>query len=262
MSLSRSPSRSISRSPSRERGRRGRSRSYSRSPSRGSPPPRSSKIVVEKLSKNVNEDHLREIFGSYGQIQDLDLPINRQFMTNRGTAYIMFYETADAERAIAHMHEAQLDGVVINVSIVLPRRRFSRSPPPRRGVLPFDRFDNRGGPPGGYRGLPPGVGAGRYRSPRRRSPQRGYPRGGRGDNWYPRRSVSRSRSPRRSRSRSYSSRSPSRTPPPRRRGGYGRRDTPPRGGGRRRRSPSYSSYSSYSDRSRSRSRERGGRNRR
>jgi len=34
--------------------------------------------VVEKLTKNVNEAHLREIFGSYGQIQSLDMPANRQ----------------------------------------------------------------------------------------------------------------------------------------------------------------------------------------
>ena len=35
-------------------------------------------IVVERLTKNVNEDHLREIFGQYGEIDDLDLPLNRQ----------------------------------------------------------------------------------------------------------------------------------------------------------------------------------------
>jgi hypothetical protein len=33
--------------------------------------------VVERLTKNVNEDHLREIFGQYGEIEDLDLPVNR-----------------------------------------------------------------------------------------------------------------------------------------------------------------------------------------
>ncbi|KAJ5201595.1 uncharacterized protein N7498_006258 [Penicillium cinerascens] len=129
-SRSRSSSRGRSRSRSRSRGgRRYRSRSYSRTPSPKSPP-RSAKIVVEKLTKNVTENHLREIFGSFGEIEYLDLPMNRSFMTNRGSAYILYYDPADAEAAIAHMHEAQLDGAILNVSIVLPRRTFSRSPPP------------------------------------------------------------------------------------------------------------------------------------
>ena len=36
------------------------------------------KIVVEKLTRNVNEAHLREIFSVYGPIKDLDVPLNRQ----------------------------------------------------------------------------------------------------------------------------------------------------------------------------------------
>lgn len=81
-------------------------------------------------------------------------------MTNRGTAYILYNHPSGSESAIAHMHEAQLDGVVIAVSIVLPRRAFSRSPPPARS--------GRQGPPAGRPGPPPrGPAANRYRSPRR-----------------------------------------------------------------------------------------------
>ena len=41
------------------------------------------------------------------------------------------------------MHDAQLDGAKIQVSIVLPRRRFSQTPPPaRRGPPPGDRFQD------------------------------------------------------------------------------------------------------------------------
>ncbi|KAI9836077.1 MAG: hypothetical protein M1819_001691 [Sarea resinae] len=112
---------------------------------RGSAAPKSTKIVVEKLTKNVKEGHLREIFGAYGSIRDLDLPINRQFMTNRGTAYILYNEAADAESAIAHMHEAQLDGTIINVSIVLSKRKFSRSPPPARRGPGFEHGLHRRG---------------------------------------------------------------------------------------------------------------------
>ncbi|KAJ4381988.1 hypothetical protein N0V86_002314, partial [Didymella sp. IMI 355093] len=77
----------------------------------------SAKIVVEALTKNVKEDHIREIFGKYGTIKDLRMPMNPVFNVNRGTAYIMYEEIDDAERAIAKMHEAQLDGAKIQVSI-------------------------------------------------------------------------------------------------------------------------------------------------
>ncbi|KAG0644989.1 Serine arginine-rich splicing factor SR45 [Hyphodiscus hymeniophilus] len=122
-------------------------------------------VVIEKLTKNVTEAHLREIFGSYGQIRDLDMPMNRQsnisVMTNRGTAYILYATETDALGAIAHMHESQLDGCSINVSIVLPRRKFSPSPPLARNAPVSDR-----GPPlASFRGPPP---------PRRRSPQPSY----------------------------------------------------------------------------------------
>ncbi|KAI0509633.1 hypothetical protein F5B22DRAFT_320142 [Xylaria bambusicola] len=248
-SRSRSRTRSRSRSPSRGRGE-------SRSPLRGS-----TKIVVEKLSKTINEDHLYEIFGQYGTIRDLDLPMSRQFGTNRGTAYILYVNEADAEAAIASMHEANLDGSIINVSIVFPRRKFDPSPPTAsRGAnidprVPGPGF--RGGPGrgagggggmgggGGGRGFGFGGGARGNRSPQRpgRSARDNF------DTYRPR-SYSRSRSPpsRRNRSRSESYDSRSRTPP-RRRGG--RRDShndynDQRG---RRRSPSYDS-----DRGHSRSR--------
>ncbi|THY52541.1 hypothetical protein D6C97_06364, partial [Aureobasidium pullulans] len=173
-SLSRSPRRSISPRPSpsptrRSRTRtrspahsRSRSRSYrARSTSRGrdrspTPPmPRSSKIVIEKLTKNVTPAHLNEIFSTYGAIADLDMPLNKSFNTNRGTAYILYATPEAAERAIAHMHEGQLDGAKIGVSIVLPRRRFSRSPPARRP--PPNRF----GEPHRYRDMAAAAAGGR-----------------------------------------------------------------------------------------------------
>ncbi|KAL6917904.1 hypothetical protein ACHAPO_000289 [Fusarium lateritium] len=188
---SRSPARSPS--PQRRNGRyrsRSRSNSRSRSPSRsrsrgrersdrgrsGSPPTRSTKIVVERLSKNINEQHLYEIFGQFGRIKDLDLPINRTFGTNRGTAYILYDYEEDAEAAIAHMHEAQVDGSAINVSIVLPRRKLSPAPPTaRRGAnidprVPFS--GGRGGPPSAGMGGNNGMSGGRGR--RRMSPGSRY----------------------------------------------------------------------------------------
>lgn len=97
---------------------------------------------------------------------------NDPVITNRGTAYIVFEEHADAEAAIAHMHEAQLDGTMISVSIVLPRRKPSRSPTPvRRSAPSFERRDYHGATRSYQEGPPPSYPGGtRYRSPPRRSP--------------------------------------------------------------------------------------------
>lgn len=35
------------------------------------------KIVIEKLTKNVIGAHIREIFGRFGDIRSIDLPMNR-----------------------------------------------------------------------------------------------------------------------------------------------------------------------------------------
>ncbi|KAG6153347.1 hypothetical protein E4U11_007036 [Claviceps purpurea] len=233
-------SRSVSRSaptPPRHNGRyRSDSRSWSRGPGRDSrdasesPAPKSTKIVVERLSKNINQDHLYEIFGQFGPIKDLDLPMNRTFGTNRGTAYILFDHEADAEAAISHMHEAQVDGAMINVSIVLPRRKLSPSPPTARRGANIDPRVPMTGPRGG--GGPPRRGGGFHQGGgrRRQSPPASGRYGNRYDVYRP------------------PSRSPSRSP-----GGA----LPSRGGGGRYRSRSMDSYSSRS-RSPSPPRRRGG----
>ncbi|KAI1801550.1 RNA-binding domain-containing protein [Daldinia bambusicola] len=251
--------RSPTRSPSPASRRNGRLRSDSRSLSRDrddrgrsdSPLRGSTKIVVEKLTKTINEDHLHEIFGQYGPIKDLDMPMNRRHKTNRSTAYILYVHEADAEAAIAHMHEAVLDGTVINVSIVLPRRKFSPSPPTASRGANIDPRLPAPGPRGPARaGGGRGAGFSGGRPPR--SPPR-FGRSGR-DNFdtYRPRSYSRSRSPPTRRNRSPSGSYGSRSRSPKRRGG--RRDSYNGYDNDRRRSPS---YDSFRGRSRSRSRGRG-----
>ena len=182
--------------------------------------------------------------------------------TNRGTAYILFDHEEDAESAIAHMHEAQIDGAIINVSIVLPNRKLSPPPPVASRGANIDPRVPFSGPRGNGSGaFGSGGRGGRRRGP---SPSRYGPRS---DVYRPgSRSVSRSRSPPaapgsraggsryRSRSRdSYASLSRSRSPSPRRKDG-GRIDS--HGNGRRSRGRSYSYDDRNASRSRSRSRSR------
>ncbi|KAF2115852.1 hypothetical protein BDV96DRAFT_687027 [Lophiotrema nucula] len=70
--------------------------------------------TLVQLTKNVKEEHLREIFGKYGAIRDIKVPLHPIFQVNRGTAYILYEEINDADNAVAKMHEAQLDGTKIS----------------------------------------------------------------------------------------------------------------------------------------------------
>ncbi|VDC04167.1 unnamed protein product [Peniophora sp. CBMAI 1063] len=136
------------RSPSPRSGRdddvdmdRGRSRT---------PPPPSQDgprvIIIQNLTRNVAEVHLRTIFGFYGNITTVDLPIYIKSGQNKGKAALEYDDTVGAEKAVAHMNNGQLDGAVLSVALSdLPIRKRSRSrsplppprgPPPPRGYVP------------------------------------------------------------------------------------------------------------------------------
>ncbi|KAI0650343.1 hypothetical protein C8Q79DRAFT_1063364 [Trametes meyenii] len=227
-----------------------------------SPPrnPNAKVVVVTNLSRNVVEAHLQTIFGFYGEITKVDLPLFAKSGQNRGKAAIEYADSAAAQKAVSHMDGGQLDGAILKCELSeLPvrsrSRSRSRSPrPPQRARYGRGKSISRSpsrskSPPpprGGRRGYGP-----RYNDDYRRPPPPGRRPPPPPRNNYPRynRSRTRSRSPPR--------RGADRIPPRRRSPSYERG-----GAGYRGRSRSYSVASSRSrtrsltPRSRSRSRTR------
>ncbi|KAI9024114.1 hypothetical protein DFJ74DRAFT_667466 [Hyaloraphidium curvatum] len=242
------------------------------------------KIIVQKLTRNVNEGHVREIFGNYGTVKEVAVPMNRQIDANKGFAFITYSTQDEAEAAIAHMDGAQIDGNVVSCAYVQPRppaeparagrgyrdevdardaRRRGRTPPPnsRYSYRPtYDSRDRAGSRDARKRSLSRDRwnrgAATSYRDSGRDkrpapAPRKGRSSRSRSRSPAPRKGRSRSPAPRkgRSRSRSYSSRSRSAS----------RSRSPPRKGRGRSRSRSFSSRSRSRSRSYSRSRSRSSR---
>jgi RNA-binding protein with serine-rich domain 1 len=61
-----------------------------------------------------------------------NVPLSLIVQSNRGVSYIEYANRADAEHAIAHMDNGQLDGKVLVCIFGEPPRRRSPTPPPRR----------------------------------------------------------------------------------------------------------------------------------
>ncbi|EFJ13110.1 hypothetical protein SELMODRAFT_424875 [Selaginella moellendorffii] len=89
----------------------------------------SSRLHVSQLSRNVNESHLKEIFGNYGDIIAVDLAMDKTVNLPKGFAYVDYKSKSDAEKAQQFMDGAQVDGLVISV-------KLTRKVSPARGVSP------------------------------------------------------------------------------------------------------------------------------
>ncbi|TFK27056.1 hypothetical protein FA15DRAFT_679241 [Coprinopsis marcescibilis] len=86
-------------------------------------------IIVNNLTRNVAEIHLRTIFGFYGEISKIDLPLYGKSGQNKGKAALEFADASSAHRAASHMDGGQLDGAALKVELSdLPIRNRSRSP--------------------------------------------------------------------------------------------------------------------------------------
>ncbi|KIJ56699.1 hypothetical protein M422DRAFT_149663, partial [Sphaerobolus stellatus SS14] len=74
-------------------------------------------IVVKNLTRNVVEAHLRKVFGFYGEIKKVDLPLYGKSGQNKGKAALEFFESDAAEKAASHMNKGQLDGATLDVEL-------------------------------------------------------------------------------------------------------------------------------------------------
>lgn len=72
-------------------------------------------VEVRGLPKLVYERHLRQIFGAYGQIQDVVVPTFARSGEGRGWAYVLFGASRAARDAIEHMDGGQIDGAIVSV---------------------------------------------------------------------------------------------------------------------------------------------------
>ncbi|KAI8922468.1 hypothetical protein DFJ77DRAFT_26113 [Powellomyces hirtus] len=132
----------------------------SRSPvsrSRRSPPPPLYKVLVTGLTKNVNKEHLQEIFHPVKTVEFLR---DKETGTPGGSAYVFYVDLRQARKAVQYLNGAQIDGQEVACAITdLPPVR--RLPSPQRKDYGKNSRDERSYPASRRR-------MSRSRSPRRR----------------------------------------------------------------------------------------------
>lgn len=80
-------------------------------------------LYVKNLTRNIVENHIKEIFGTYGEVLSVE-------MLPAAAAYVGFKNAESAEEAMTHLDGGQIDGAVIQVSFVLVSKKRQREASP------------------------------------------------------------------------------------------------------------------------------------
>jgi RNA recognition motif-containing protein len=109
----------------------------------------STKLFVGNLSFNTTENDLQDAFAAHGQVVEATLMMDRMTGRSRGFAFVTYSTPEEAQKAIAAMHGAQLDGRALTVNIARPKEE---RPPGGGGRDRGPRREFGGGGGGGYSG--------------------------------------------------------------------------------------------------------------
>ena len=74
------------------------------------------KLFVGGLPWGVTDARLSEVFSEFGQVREAKVIMDRDTGRSRGFGFVSFDSDADADRAIATMNGADLDGRTVNVN--------------------------------------------------------------------------------------------------------------------------------------------------
>ena len=91
-------------------------RSPRRREKKRSPTPKPTKVHVGRLTRNVNKEHIHEIFSVYGTIKNLEMPSDRVHPhVSRGYAYVDYDKPEEAEKAVKHMDGGKSMGLLSHI---------------------------------------------------------------------------------------------------------------------------------------------------
>ncbi len=110
-------------------------------------------IYVGNLSRDVNEDGLREAFGAFGEVDSVNIIKDKFSGESRGFGFVMMRSQQEALNAIEGMNNKELNGLNITVSEAHSRPSNRRKSFNRRGGSSNRRggSSNRRGGSGGRR---------------------------------------------------------------------------------------------------------------
>lgn len=98
---------------------------------------KTTRLHVGRLTRNVTQEHIQEIFSNFGKLKSVDLAIDNRVNLPRGFAYVVYETRAEADLARLTMDGGQLDGNVLSCASLSPFRFLRLTDPFLHGSCPL-----------------------------------------------------------------------------------------------------------------------------
>ena len=79
------------------------------------------KIYVGNMSFSMSEDQLRGLFEPFGEVASVNVITDRETGRPRGFAFVEMVDDAAGDKAIAELHDQEIDGRRLNIDKARPR---------------------------------------------------------------------------------------------------------------------------------------------
>jgi RNA recognition motif-containing protein len=84
-------------------------------------------IYVSNLSFNVQDEDLKSYFADYGEVSSAKVITDKETGRSRGFGFVEMPDDAAAQKAIAELDGATVDGRAIKVNVAKPREERSNN---------------------------------------------------------------------------------------------------------------------------------------
>jgi len=81
----------------------------------------SNKLFVGNLSFNTTESDLNDAFAAHGTVTETNLMMDRMSNRPRGFGFVTMSSAEEAQKAIAALNGAEMDGRALTVNVAKPR---------------------------------------------------------------------------------------------------------------------------------------------
>ena len=82
----------------------------------------SKKVYVGNLPFSVDQEKLKELFGSFGDVEECVVISDRFSGRSKGFGFVTYVNDADADKAIAEMNEKDIEGRPLKVNEAKPMK--------------------------------------------------------------------------------------------------------------------------------------------